>query len=898
MPVTIFGHKKIHFEEITTISPPSVIYDNVNNTLQFSSPYQMEISVDNGIWSDYFASIINIGNIDLPYGYYRARVKANGANPASSIVYSPIFTAEINNNVAPQQVTFTITLSGSASGVSATIPQLKYDKKGSITFDFDDSTMSSLDLKPYFDAATYTDGCGNNISYTAGVAVNGRFQFDNELVGEVGGIGHSRDSIDFSEQRNLIDGGWDILNHSYYHDADGNQTGTPKWGNGNNPTLNVQQLDSLIYDEVDYKINAGVVPNSDTGYQTAFDNQGYVIGTSQGTFDSYNVWDQYFWPKRFSSFPTNWGFIVGHRDFAVSGWPSTDDNEMWGRAEDLITYMNSNPNEYSQILGGTHGMNATEQQSFQRWLTYIETNAADRILFTSNREIYEYLLLRNTIGQVQNVSGNTLTITVDYTNIPNNNFSWFDLSFVLNSGTISNVTCSDSRFSISFNPTTKLINASYRRTHWQDSINQTSFSTFAGSCGIHEDYEHGFDENAFGVARLFTNRDWFEGDIPGDELIFQNSRGGWYFDDVYQDYVDSGVDISVAIQLLGIDKPVKTDKPTNNTGDDPTNPASYSNCAEFFRQYTMRYGAVLYPTIELNSNDKLSGLNLIKYIEIDNEPDRTWLGEDSYYEPEEYAALLSACYDAIKSADPDMKVVMGGLAGGANIQYITDMMAWFVANRTDQTFPADYLQFHKYPFDNSIDWENPPYPFPAREAEGPEDANFYGLTVLWANWAATNAPHCKIFLGEFGYDTHTGSPLCPKEILGTTPQELQARYAVRAYMEILAGGADMATWFTLVDPSLEEYGDQQHGTSGLRSRTGGFVAKDSFVAVQNMFQQLNGYNFSRIVNRGSNYHAIEFTNGSNTKIAAWLPTLTNNTQTINIEGTNYNLTETVQFFTI
>jgi hypothetical protein len=85
-----------------------------------------------------------------------------------------------------------------------------------------------------------------------------------------------------------------------------------------------------------------------------------------------------------------------------------------------------------------------------------------------------------------------------------------------------------------------------------------------------------------------------------------------------------------------------------------------------------------------------TGLGLIKYIECDNERDKWWKGPKAQQTPEEYAANMSAFYDGnkgklgknagIKTADPNIMVVMGGLAN-ADPNFVIKMIEWCRKNR-------------------------------------------------------------------------------------------------------------------------------------------------------------------------------------------------------------------------
>ena len=89
-------------------------------------------------------------------------------------------------------------------------------------------------------------------------------------------------------------------------------------------------------------------------------------------------------------------------------------------------------------------------------------------------------------------------------------------------------------------------------------------------------------------------------------------------------------------------------------------------------------------------NQPLAGMGLIKYIECGNERDRWWGPDETHQTAEEYAANLSAFYDGnmgklgkdagVKTADPNMVVVMGGLAS-ASTDYVQKMIDWCKKNR-------------------------------------------------------------------------------------------------------------------------------------------------------------------------------------------------------------------------
>ena len=96
-------------------------------------------------------------------------------------------------------------------------------------------------------------------------------------------------------------------------------------------------------------------------------------------------------------------------------------------------------------------------------------------------------------------------------------------------------------------------------------------------------------------------------------------------------------------------------------------PKELSLYGEFCFQMAARYGSKKHPDGVLQTSDKRSGLNLVKYFEMWNEPNlnpsptATWGGwaapMDVYYEMMRFGA------EAVKRADPDAFVTSAGYAG-------------------------------------------------------------------------------------------------------------------------------------------------------------------------------------------------------------------------------------------
>lgn len=362
---------------------------------------------------------------------------------------------------------------------------------------------------------------------------------------------------------------------------------------------------------------------------------------------------------------------------------------------------------------------------------------------------------------------------------------------------------------------------------------------FIGINGFHEDNIN--DMQAAGTLRAYCNWDWFQGDNPGDQLIFQNSRGGWYFDDAFRKIKNAGITVSMCFQgaiknLQGTGTFKFNDKPIDAPNLSTTDPNSYKSISNSLYQIAARYGKTVVSADKLNvpANQKQSGLDLIEYLEVWNEQDKTWEGANAKFSPQEYAAMLSKCYDKIKEADPKMKVVMGGLAT-LSVDYIKAMKAWFEANRADKKFAADVVNMHLYAFSSTIDWGNPL----KNTAECPEQNGFKEKAKGVVDYVRENIPNAQVWISEFGWDTNPNSVLSPKKINDLTMNELQARYIIRGYLAYAAAGIDQAQLFELNDPSQNNI-STWYGTSGLTDRTLNFAKKPSWYFTATLKNLLKG----------------------------------------------------------
>lgn len=264
-----------------------------------------------------------------------------------------------------------------------------------------------------------------------------------------------------------------------------------------------------------------------------------------------------------------------------------------------------------------------------------------------------------------------------------------------------------------------------------------------------------------------------------------------------------------------------------------TDPASYKEYAEFLFQVAARYGRVKLPdnVLEVDTtprwsgdilNEKKSGLDLLTYLEIWNEPDKWWKkGTEAYFEPEETAAMMSACYDGhegklgggvgIKQADPSMKVIMPGITD-TNLPYMQKMDAWFKTNRKDRVWPCDTLNVHHYANRGNKKDQYPAQWVDEGACTPVYDSNFPAIRDI-VDFAAGMGK--KVWQTEFGADKIGPSMMLAKGIAESNEQ-FQSKIIIQAVKDYKSAGVDAVFVFNSSDENNGADGGQFE-TCGLWS---------------------------------------------------------------------------------
>jgi hypothetical protein len=314
--------------------------------------------------------------------------------------------------------------------------------------------------------------------------------------------------------------------------------------------------------------------------------------------------------------------------------------------------------------------------------------------------------------------------------------------------------------------------------------------------------------------------------------------GGWNLDAMYQRCKAENMDVLVCLKTCP-DWLLQTypgdQRDAENVpmpyGADKSRPESYVLQAKAAFQFAARYGSRVQEDKSLLSvnttarwtgdqvNEAKTGLNLVKYIECDNERDKWWKGDKAYQTAEEYAANLSAFYDGdkgklgkgvgVKTADPNMQVVIAGLAK-TDVNYVAAMIDWCKKNRgykadgsVDLCF--DVINYHLYSNDHESNGGTATKGIAPELSEAGKVANeFVALGQKY------NMP---VWVTEAGYDINEHSPQRAVAIGTRSALLTQADWTIRTSLLYARYGIKKVFFYMLYDDNLESW--TQYASSGF-----------------------------------------------------------------------------------
>ncbi len=333
-----------------------------------------------------------------------------------------------------------------------------------------------------------------------------------------------------------------------------------------------------------------------------------------------------------------------------------------------------------------------------------------------------------------------------------------------------------------------------------------------------------------GVVREYHNWGWLgnnDNDNPYPQTLYTPNIPdfGWDWDSFFSGLQAMGVSGFPAVQ--GGASWVNSSAVPPAEGS-PTAAKSYIAHGDTMFQIAARWGSVKVPDAELkleSGQARSSGLGTVQYFEDFNEEDNA-----KGFTGDVFAAMASADYDGdqsrlgttigVKNADPNAKLVMGGLSGayGSGDTWINSITKFLDAARTWSTanrggsFPADVINVHYYSF-------GPGSPKPALS---PEDDQVQAKLAAVVAYRDQNLPGKPVWWTEFGYDTYVNSPLHAPALGSNSAFIVQGQWLVRDLLAALAAGIERATLFELDDTCTPPASacDTQFATAGLLADPG------------------------------------------------------------------------------
>lgn len=386
-----------------------------------------------------------------------------------------------------------------------------------------------------------------------------------------------------------------------------------------------------------------------------------------------------------------------------------------------------------------------------------------------------------------------------------------------------------------------LNSASPTNSTFKDYLGINAFEWNFASEKVHEKV----DEGRFNVIKSFSGirhyLDWERIESIENKFTYSVTHsGGWDYDEIYRRMKLANK--FVLIDLKGCPAWLLATYPEGQRdaenvpapfGLDRKLPESYIKQAKIAFQIAARYGAnkkidksllsvdttIRWP--QDKKNEVKVGLDYVNYIECDNERDKWWKGANAQQSAEEYAANLSAFYDGhkgklgknvgVKNADPNMVVVMGGIAN-ATPEFVTKMIEWCRKNRGTKADGAvdlcfDVINYHLY--------SNDAFQHNGKASMGmaPELSNLRSVAQQFRAMSKAAANNIPVWVTETGYDVGSQTPQRAIPIAGKSSLVTQADWNLRTALLYARSGIDKCIFYMLDDVNFNS--DVQYSSSGF-----------------------------------------------------------------------------------
>ena len=397
---------------------------------------------------------------------------------------------------------------------------------------------------------------------------------------------------------------------------------------------------------------------------------------------------------------------------------------------------------------------------------------------------------------------------------------------------------------------------------------------FLENPGSPNDRKHIYEDNyalikTFSAVRHYLNWNRIES-IKGDYTFNPAFSGNWDYDVIYarckQDGILMLVDLKNSPEWMYNTYPASSRDNDNAPvpfGKSLSDPASYADQARTAFQFAARYGDnknIDRALVKVDTkkrypddvpNQPLAGMGLIKYIECGNERDRWWGADETHQTAEEYAANLSAFYDGnmgklgkdagVKTADPNMVVVMGGLASASTdyVQRIIDWCKKYRGYKKDGSVNLcfDVINYHLYSNNGDVRTHKR-----ATTGTAPEISNDGSIANSFVKLANSLPQHPEVWLTETGYDINPASYQKAEAIGSKTVLQQQADWIIRTSLFYIRYGVKRVFFYQLFDDHAG--GTTQYATSGLNEGIKRRPAADYILQTSKL---MGDYNYTKTI---------------------------------------------------
>jgi len=311
--------------------------------------------------------------------------------------------------------TFNIILTFNGTPTTIRFADLKYNKIGAFSMDWDDGARSSLKAMKLFNELEIPDGTGKTIPWRGGVAIIGKSAYNDT---ELGNDTYS-EVLQYGEMIELVSEGWDIMNHGLYSGFGGNNESASAYDD-------VAELDELLHSKIGYKVAVTVVPGMEDGFVEASAQLGHLAATSQrnDVGGIYAPIPDAEWKPLPDMATWNPGFKYLTRSFTDS-WNS---NDLIEKTTELVTTSNGTTHKLLRI--GTHD---SSPDGFNDFIAQLNEKMGGDFLVCSLRELMEYEKIKT--ESVLNVNDGLITVQVPA------GLRWEDFTLLVEGAEVLSATC-------------------------------------------------------------------------------------------------------------------------------------------------------------------------------------------------------------------------------------------------------------------------------------------------------------------------------------------------------------------------------------------------------------------------------------------------------------------------